>query len=84
MKIGKKISCYNDALHYVNRLGLAGNGTIHCKQYNLAYYLGELLRSSGQNSWNRGTFRPFYVRFERKHRRFFAFVPAADYLGGLK
>jgi len=59
----KLITSFDDALHYVNHLGFAGNGTIQCQQDNLCHACDLLLSASGQSSWHK--IQPFMVRHKR-------------------
>ena len=61
----KLITCFDDCLHYVHKLGFSGNGTIQCQQDNLCHACDLLLTASGQSTWYKKEFKPFSVKFKR-------------------
>lgn len=58
------IKSFDDALNYVNRLGLAGSGSIQARQDNLVDITDMLLRASGNKTWHRTHFESFPVMFK--------------------
>jgi len=61
----KLITCFDDCLHYVHKLGFAGNGSIAYNQHNLCHVCDLLLSASGQATWYKKEFQPFMVKFRR-------------------
>jgi len=61
----KLITSFDDALHYVHRLGFAGNGSIAQQQWQLCHTCDLLLSASGQDTWHKKEFKPFMVRLKR-------------------
>ena len=63
----KIITCFDDALHYVSRLGFADNGNIAMRQANLCTMADKLLAVSNNATWYHKEFKPFKVRLIRKY-----------------
>lgn len=66
----KKIHGFNECLQYVVHLGMTPKGTINYREHVLCCICDRLMQAGGNSSWYHKTFKPFYVRFNRKNQQF--------------
>jgi hypothetical protein len=76
----KTITCFDECLHYVNRLGVVKvnrrmPGWIPEWQRRACWVCDRLNMLSRQHTWYHKTFKPFDVHFQRSTGRFLVWAP---------